>query len=768
MSNRNNTPNRRQSQPLSPSTKTSTSKGYNMSLTVSNMNNSATNGHPTKLESKITSHIHIDLCSEDESSEKSDIKLNRDIKKINSCLTNPSNDIGSGAGAPGIGSGGAVSTGTEGRKAVDEKVSGDSTVKHVEKTTQNGVTADLKNPLVNDKQQQKVDNAKEVAVKSTLSAPSPSEVKMETTKNVNLLSLNVNSSQQQQQREDNHNKSVRRNSKEHSDLLEKSSNSSVKEDNKTSRGEHSKSKSPLIQKIYVSEQQHKQQNIELSSISIEEQVKKMPSKERSPMVRMTRASSAHRKMDEVNVQVKSKNTHQKSTITPEKNVANVNPVVSKECSPPRVMETSNSTTTLLTPPKTQRLSISIPSATSTPEKAQNSASFNRRDESTVGENVSKIAPMETDDIAPILLDNKDEQQSMQIKSKEGLGVGISTMLENQCEAVSTVAAGGTISQITTVSEVPSLSLVSDQPIDVTAVVGETKHKRALRFTQISGRRSIHPLSELSPSIVRTGEGCYRESYRRINTELDTTNNTSLNVTVGSEPPNNSSLLSSFSFFGRGRKRERQSMKQQSNETHLNKDNGNDDQQEREDNDDEDMDVSIFSSPPKRPRMDFFSVVCSPMTLLRRSLERTNLKSSTPMKTSSKQQLVEKRQQPAKIDEEENEENIENVDLASVKKSMEDVFNVEMDTEADRKKVESTECVNIVKKSEEGIQEKKNDAEEEEEEEGNKSDTNSNEEDDEEGGDNEEGEDDETEGISIREIPLSGKGAHGKNKRCALM
>lgn len=133
------------------------------------------------------------------------------------------------------------------------------------------------------------------------------------------------------------------------------------------------------------------------------------------------------------------------------------------------------------------------------------------------------------------------------------------------------------------------------------------------FSQISGRRSIRPLEEYTSTMYNSQ---FRESYRRINTELDVTGNTntSMNATVGSEIPNNSSFLS-FSFLGRGRKRERTPPppatpgKSQST-------------------------VELSTTPPKKARLDvqsIFTAVASPLTLLRSRFSKTTLESSTPAK-----------------------------------------------------------------------------------------------------------------------------------------
>uniref|UniRef100_A0A1B0B8L5 Uncharacterized protein n=1 Tax=Glossina palpalis gambiensis TaxID=67801 RepID=A0A1B0B8L5_9MUSC len=134
-------------------------------------------------------------------------------------------------------------------------------------------------------------------------------------------------------------------------------------------------------------------------------------------------------------------------------------------------------------------------------------------------------------------------------------------------------------------------------------------ERPRPFSQISGRRSIRPITDYTPSKFQ-GNLHYRESYRRIDSELDTTSS-SLNVTVGSEPANNSS----FFFFGRGRKRERTPPP-----TKLQSTDGL---------------SEIEVSPPKKARMDFLSVVYSPITMLRNRFSRASLQSSTPVNLHQK-------------------------------------------------------------------------------------------------------------------------------------
>ena len=141
-------------------------------------------------------------------------------------------------------------------------------------------------------------------------------------------------------------------------------------------------------------------------------------------------------------------------------------------------------------------------------------------------------------------------------------------------------------------------------------------ERPRGFSQISGRKSIRPITDYTPSKFHSNSQ-FRESYRRINTELDVTN-TSINVTVGSEVPSNLS----FSFFGRGRKRERtppQLSQSAIGELHT--------------------DVEV--SPPKKARMEgFFSAVSSPLTLLRNRFSKATLQSSTPVNLQQKLNAAE--------------------------------------------------------------------------------------------------------------------------------
>ncbi|XP_061391795.1 uncharacterized protein LOC133327253 [Musca vetustissima] len=161
-------------------------------------------------------------------------------------------------------------------------------------------------------------------------------------------------------------------------------------------------------------------------------------------------------------------------------------------------------------------------------------------------------------------------------------------------------------------------------------------ERPRAFSQISGRRAIRPITEYTPSKFQSNPQ-FRESYRRINTELDATN-TSLNVTVGSEIPNNSS----FSFFGgRGRKRERTPPHHHSQSAIG------------------ELPTDMEISPPKRARLDFFSVVSSPLSLLRNRFSKATLQSSTPVKLQQK------------LEENEDDVEVQNVSGVSVHEDIEE-------------------------------------------------------------------------------------------------
>ncbi|XP_017847519.1 endochitinase A [Drosophila busckii] len=127
---------------------------------------------------------------------------------------------------------------------------------------------------------------------------------------------------------------------------------------------------------------------------------------------------------------------------------------------------------------------------------------------------------------------------------------------------------------------------------------------ARSFAQITGRRSIRPLSTLTPGKLTS----YRCAANNSELETSSCTNTSMNATVGSEIPNNSSF--SFSFFGRGRKRERTPPPPLSGSQSTN-----------------DLAQDVEMSPPKRARFDLFSLnLASPFTMLRSRFSKATINS----------------------------------------------------------------------------------------------------------------------------------------------
>ncbi|CAD6993462.1 unnamed protein product [Ceratitis capitata] len=193
-------------------------------------------------------------------------------------------------------------------------------------------------------------------------------------------------------------------------------------------------------------------------------------------------------------------------------------------------------------------------------------------------------------------------------------VAVATQLAMQPPAATSTP--GKALQATQKSKQPTIDAKPDIPINIPSSGPTPDRNSAPRtFTQIGGRRSIRPLSEYTPSKFQSNSQ-FRESYRRINTELDvsSTTNSSMNVTVGSEVPNNSS----FSFFGRGRKRDRTPPQQSQSAMEVQTD--------------------ADYSPPKRARLDMyslFSVVSSPLTMLRSRFSKASIQSSTPVRLTSK-------------------------------------------------------------------------------------------------------------------------------------
>ncbi|XP_053946840.1 neurofilament heavy polypeptide [Anastrepha ludens] len=216
-----------------------------------------------------------------------------------------------------------------------------------------------------------------------------------------------------------------------------------------------------------------------------------------------------------------------------------------------------------------------------------------------------------------------EMESLAVESspvkpqKNSVSTAAAPAVVSQLQPPVATSTPGKILQSTQKVKLPTTAAKSEIPINIQNTGSLPDRNSAPRtFTQIGGRRSIRPINEYTPSKFQSNSQ-FRESYRRINTELDvsSTTNTSMNVTVGSEVPNSSS----FSFFGRGRKRDRTPPQQSQSTIEMHTD-------------------AADYSPPKRARLDmysFFSVVSSPITMLRSRLSKATIQSSTPMKLSSK-------------------------------------------------------------------------------------------------------------------------------------
>lgn len=180
---------------------------------------------------------------------------------------------------------------------------------------------------------------------------------------------------------------------------------------------------------------------------------------------------------------------------------------------------------------------------------------------------------------------------------------------------------------------------------------------------ISGRRSLRPMKDYV--FQHTTNNSLRESYKKINTELDVaniSNNTSMNVTVGSEAPSNWS----FSFLGRSRKRDRTSPEITS-ETGVN-----------------DMDSSPTNS--KRARFDFSGIVgylASPVTMLRERLSRTRIQTPHKLRLSDQDDHIDVANVSSASIEEEKKSETENVDV--------EIVDIDVIKEQNKEKIEGDDC-----------------------------------------------------------------------------
>ncbi|KAM7363833.1 uncharacterized protein ACRADG_000588 isoform 1-T4 [Cochliomyia hominivorax] len=263
------------------------------------------------------------------------------------------------------------------------------------------------------------------------------------------------------------------------------------------------------------------------------------------------------------------------------------------------------------PPVTPK-SNSKANKTSTPvNKTPTKANEKTPQKSTPSNNSAKTTPV-TKRVVTTAVDDEDEEEDNDIEM-EPLAIESSPTKSSQRDE------NAQINTAPCATSTPGKILLSKRntaapKTDVQlAMQSGISPERPRVFSQISGRKSIRPISDYTPSKFQMNTQ-FRESYRRINTELDVTN-TSMNVTVGSEVPNNLS----FSFFGRGRKRDR--TPPQHSQSAIGE-----------------LQTDMEISPPKRARLDmhgFFSVVSSPLSLLRNRFSKATLQCSTPVKLQQK-------------------------------------------------------------------------------------------------------------------------------------
>ncbi|XP_037819014.1 cylicin-1 [Lucilia sericata] len=250
--------------------------------------------------------------------------------------------------------------------------------------------------------------------------------------------------------------------------------------------------------------------------------------------------------------------------------------------------------------------------TSTPvNKTPTKATEKTPQKSTPSKNSVKTTPITKREVTTTIDDNDDiEMEPLAIESSPVKS------LETQDVAHINIAPSATSTPGKAL--LPKRNTAAPKSEVQLAIQSGISPERPRAFSQISGRKSIRPISDYTPSKFQCNPQ-FRESYRRINTELDVTN-TSMNVTVGSEVPNNLS----FSFFGRGRKRDR--TPPQHSQSAIGE-----------------LQTDMEISPPKRARLDmhgFFSAVSSPLSLLRNRFSKATLQSSTPVKLQEKLNAAE--------------------------------------------------------------------------------------------------------------------------------
>ncbi|KAI8130653.1 hypothetical protein FF38_05021 [Lucilia cuprina] len=263
------------------------------------------------------------------------------------------------------------------------------------------------------------------------------------------------------------------------------------------------------------------------------------------------------------------------------------------------------------PPVTPK-SNSKANKTSTPvNKTPTKATEKTPQKSTPSKTAVKTTPITKREVTTTVDDNDDIEM-------EPLAIESSPVKSLETQDVAHINIAPSATSTPGKSLLPKRNPVAPKSDVQLAMQSGISPERPRAFSQISGRKSIRPISDYTPSKFQCNSQ-FRESYRRINTELDVTN-TSMNVTVGSEVPNNLS----FSFFGRGRKRDR--TPPQHSQSAIGE-----------------LQTDMEISPPKRARLDmhgFFSAVSSPLSLLRNRFSKATLQSSTPVKLQEKLNAAE--------------------------------------------------------------------------------------------------------------------------------
>lgn len=242
--------------------------------------------------------------------------------------------------------------------------------------------------------------------------------------------------------------------------------------------------------------------------------------------------------------------------------------------------------TLATPPKKQeaapkKLESPVVVAEKTPERASTSQ-LNEKDR--------KVSDPDGCEMDPLVIDASEYEDSPIPSRLIGSAGKISRSGGSSRSRISPFRRSERL-QNTNTSTIVNLSTVSEQSsehINLSSSDPDKSYSESLKF--ISGRKSTRPLKEINLSYRNTA----------LNTSMDS--NSSMNVTIGSEIPNDSFRTP---FLGRKRK-----------------ENGEEEQEE----------VRATDS-PKRARLDFsgfLEVFASPVTMLKNKFSRAKLQpTSTP-------------------------------------------------------------------------------------------------------------------------------------------